>query len=214
MEYSVATYCTNLLGKDTTNEQYIPVLVDLLHYCDASRAYTNYKADESVISSLTDTQKADHANRIANASYKAVSNMKPVDITDEKATWMGAKLYLYHCVRMVFRFETQGVEANSLKAHVQIGSDTNNVQILDVVTNEGQYYVYVDELAAAEMSKEVYVTLYQGETAVSDTICYSIETYVAAAMLDDKNEKLVTLLKAMMCYGKSAETYFGTKTSE
>ena len=212
MEYSVATYCTNLLGKTTTNELYIPVLVDLLHYCDASRAYTNYKADESVISSLTDTQKADHANRIANASYKAVANMKPKDIANEKATWKGAKLYLYHCVRMMFRFETQGVEAASLKAHVQIGSDTNNVQILDVVINEGQYYVYVDELAAAEMSKEVYVTLYEGDTAVSDTICYSVESYVAT-MQSDTNEKLVTLLKAMMCYGNSAKAYFATKNA-
>ena len=56
------------------------------------------------------------------------------------------------------------------------------------------------------MSDQVCVTLYNGDTAVSNTVCYSIESY-ACAKQSDKNVKLANLVKAMMRYGRSANAY-------
>ena len=67
------------------------------------------------------------------------------------------------------------------------------------------YYIYFDGLKADQMSDVVYVTVYEGNTAVSNTITYSIESY--AYSMSGQNEKLDNILEAMMKYGNSAAAY-------
>ena len=56
------------------------------------------------------------------------------------------------------------------------------------------------------MRNAVYVTVYKNGEAVSNTICYSIESY-AYAKQNSTDEKLNNLLLAMMKYGDSAYSY-------
>ena len=58
------------------------------------------------------------------------------------------------------------------------------------------------------MRKKIYATVMQGDVAVSNTYCYSIESY-AASMKGKHGEKLDNLLDAMMRYGDSAAKYAG-----
>lgn len=209
--YSVKQYCLNRLD-DSTSDVEKAMLVDMLYYCDASRAYTGYvptKKDDQVspVSLLTDTQKA---LRSAVREYTSVLNITSSELANEKATWVAAAIELYDCVRIRLRFEAlDGVDVSKLTAKATVGGSAMDAY---VVQKNGAWYVYVVDLAYAQLSEEVYVTLYEGDTEVSDTICYSVESYVAA-MLNDTNEKLVALLKAMMCYGDSAKAYFATKNA-
>ena len=50
------------------------------------------------------------------------------------------------------------------------------------------------------------MTVYNGDTAVSNTIRYSIESY-AYAQQNSTDANLVELVKAMMKYGDSAKAY-------
>ena len=71
---------------------------------------------------------------------------------------------------------------------------------------EGQYYVSFDGLTARQMRQTMYITVYQGDTAVSNTLAYSVESY-AYAKQNDSDAKLVALLAAMIRYGDSAAAY-------
>ena len=206
--YSVQKYCLNRMSATNSTETEKKMLVDMLYYCDASRAYTTYKADETLVTdALSSEQKNLHT---AERTYNSVLNKAYADITGEKATWAAAAIELYDCVRIRLRFEVaEGVDASKLTARAIVGEETMEAY---VVQKNGAWYVYVVDLAYAQLSEEVYVTLYEGDTIISDTICYSVESYVATTDLA-ANAKIGALLKAMMCYGDSAKAYFDTKNA-
>jgi len=62
-----------------------------------------------------------------------------------------------------------------------------------------------DKFAAKEMNKTVTVTIYQGETAVSDTFTFCIMDFAACMYGGDYD----ALAKAVAIYGNSAKAYFG-----
>ena len=205
--YSVKQYCLNRLDDSTSNVEKA-MLVDMLYYCDASRAFTTYKADEELVTNkLTSEQKALHT---AERTYNSVLNKASTNIENEKVTWEKAAIELYHCVRMRLSCKpVDGVSVGEVYAKATVNGEAVETYIKQ---ENGVYYVYVLDLAYAQLSEKVYVTLYEGDTQISDTICYSVESY-AATMLNDTNENLVALLKAMMCYGDSAKAYFATKNA-
>ena len=67
--------------------------------------------------------------------------------------------------------------------------------------------MYFDGYNASQMSDAVYVTAYIGDTAVSNTLRYSIESYAASKM--GENTELTELLCAMMKYGDAAAAFAG-----
>ena len=70
----------------------------------------------------------------------------------------------------------------------------------------GQYLILVGGLSAHQMRDTVQVTLYSGETAVSKTVSYSMESYVYSKQ-NDSNQNLVAFLQAMISYGDAAVAY-------
>ena len=56
------------------------------------------------------------------------------------------------------------------------------------------------------MSEKVYLTMYKNDVAVSNTVCYSIESY-AYNKQNSTDTALANLVKAMMKYGNSAYAY-------
>lgn len=201
MEYGVANYCYNMLNNESTTDAKLrTLLVDLLYYCDAARTYTTYKADELVTDALTEAQKAERTT--TDPELSSVLNGKYAVVENAKAKWKSASLIMAHATRMRFRFETTA-DVSSLTVKALVGGEEQTAYIVE---ENGQCYVYVDDLSGFEMRETVYVTLYEGETAVSNTITYSIETY-ACNKQNDADADLAALVKAMMRYGDSAIEY-------
>jgi hypothetical protein len=72
-----------------------------------------------------------------------------------------------------------------------------------------QYEVSFDGLMAKQMSTAVEATVYRGETAISNTALYSIESYAASNINKATNsDALKNMLKMMMYYGNAAAAYF------
>ena len=69
--------------------------------------------------------------------------------------------------------------------------------------NPGSYFVYFDQINASQMRETVYLTVCEGDTAVSNTVTYSVESYVAAK-LNDSNVKLANLVASIIKYGDAA----------
>ncbi len=203
-EYSVAQYCYSTLEKYATDEyaELRTLLVDLLHYGAQSQLYTNYNIENLVNANLTETQllwgTADEPilTNVLDTAYETVEN--PL------IAWKGASLNLNESVSMMFKFVAENIEGLTLK----ITSETNewNISSNNFMLENDVYSVKFSGLNAGQMSEKVYLTMYKDDVAVSNTVCYSIESY-ACSKKDSTIEHLADLVKAMMKYGNSAHSY-------
>ncbi len=203
-KYSVASYCYNTLKaySDDKYSELRTLLVDLLNYGAASQKYMNYKTGELVNSSLTATQKSwgtsDDRNltTVQDVDYKTVDNAT--------VTWAAAGLNLKKSVGMRYRLNAENFDGLTVK--VESGEDVWTITSDKFESTDGGFYVYFDGMSVAQMSESVYLTVYNGNTAVSDTLRYSIESY-AYAKQDYPNGNLADLVKAMIRYGDAAKAY-------
>mgnify|MGYP003310175578 FL=1 len=153
--------------------------------------------------SLTEEQKT--WGTVEVPELKNVFNKQHETIDNPSIVWKGAGLKLEDSITMRFKIETDSVENLMAKVVSESGKEWNIANSTFEVC-DGGYYIYFDGLNAGQMREAVYVTIYKGTEVISDTICYSIESY-AYAMQDSEDEKLVSLLDKMMKYGDSAYEY-------
>ena len=208
-EYSVAMYCHNML-KNCESDSYSvfrTLLVDLLEYGAASQVYINYKTDELANKDLTEKQKGWATSE--EREYESIRDLEYETIENPTVEWKGAGLYLKDRVEM--RFKIAAEKNSNLNIRIITESDKEWVRVIyekSFEPTEGGYYFHFNGLNAAQMSEPVYLTVYDGDTPVSNTICYSIESYVSDQLKkDDQDEEFVTLIKAMMNYGDSAYAF-------
>lgn len=199
--YSVAEYCYAMLD-ETDDAELKTLLVDMLNYGADSQVYTSYETDKLANSSLTDEQKSfgtaeePALNSILDTEYEAIDN--------PSAEWLGAGLRLDENISMRFKLSADDITNLSVKVASESGEWT--IPSAEFVPAKGGYYVYFNGFNAGQLSEAVYVTVYDGDTAVSNTLRYSIETYAAMAQGTD-NEALKSLTNSMMKYGNSAYAY-------
>lgn len=202
--YSVAEYCYSMLElySDDAYAELRTLLVDLLHYGAKSQIYTNYKTDTLVNAQLTEAQLAwgtsgDPAlGTVLNTTYQTVEN--------PTATWKGAGLHLRESVSVRLKFTADSVE--NLTVKIENGTETWTIPSDKFIEEDGVYYVYFSGLDAGQMRQTLYLTLCNGDTPVSNTACYSIESY-AYEKQNSTIDGLAELVKAMMRYGDSAYAY-------
>ena len=106
IEYSVAEYCKNMLGKENYQgdayKTFRRLCVDILRYGDAAQRYKNYKTDELASAVLTKEQLAMGTDVTASMTY--VNNRQDayetVSDADRLATIETAALYLEAAVNV------------------------------------------------------------------------------------------------------------------
>lgn len=209
VSYSVKEYCYDMLsrcedGEYFVNEKVKTLIVDLLNYGEAAQIYGDYKVDTLVTADMTEAQKAWATDDAPELS--TVQSLTYKVIEDPSVTWIAGGLLLQDAVTLRFKLDTDSIE--NLKVKLYTDDDTEGwiVSASDFVETTDGYYVYFDCLEAYQMRETIYLTVYNGDTEVSNTVSYSIESY-AYAKQNDSNEKLTSLLEAMMKYGDSAYNY-------
>lgn len=204
-EYSVAQYCYNLLSKYSGDEnaKLRTLLVDLLNYGSASQLYTNHNTESLANIELTEEQKgfatANEPTRttVKNTAYKTIEN--------PAVTWKGAGLNLQKSVTMRFKIAADSVDGLSVKVESESGGKWT-IPTESFIKTDGGYYIYFNRFNAGQMREPIYLTVYRGDTAVSNTIRYSVESYVYSKQ-GSVDTALNNLLGAMMKYGNSAKLY-------
>ncbi len=195
--YSVATYCYNMLDKYSDDEKLRTLLVDILNYGAATQEYTGHNTANLANAGLTDAQKAWAS---PDRAFVSVENVKYAEIASPAVTWIGAGLNLSESIAVRYEFTTASTDG--LTAKVTCGGKT--WEIAEFSKNEQDKDVLLVYINAGYMNEPIYVTLYDGETAVSDTVCYSIESYASTY---GEDAELGALVKAMMKYGDAASAY-------
>ncbi|MBQ8474267.1 MAG: leucine-rich repeat protein, partial [Clostridia bacterium] len=205
-EYSIVTYAMNMLIRyagDGSYEKLCTLLADMLIYGEMSQKYVGYKLDELATNQLTE----EYLSFATSTLPEAVSVLDTEYTVTENATVKitGAGLNLEDNVKL--RFTLSAASADGLE--VRITTDSGNSWVIDsedFVRSGNAYLVYLDELSMGQLREKVYVTVYSGDVAVSNTVRYSIESY-AANKLEGDGSALSDLLVAMMKYGDSATAF-------
>ncbi len=202
-EYSIKTYCYNTLKNYSDDSKLRTLIVDLLNYGAKSQEYMNYKTDSYVNADLSDEQKSWASS---DRTLMTVSNI--IRNTDVKPTvfWETAGLNLAQSVGIRLGIKTESTDGLSVK--VEHGEDVWEIYSDEFKIDENGIYFCFDGMSVAQMSERVCFTVYNGDTAVSNTLCYSIESY-AYAKQNNEDNVLVELVKAMIRYGDSAKAYIG-----
>ena len=178
-DYSIATYCRNLL-RMYTSDAYATMrtlLVDMLNYGAASQNYTGYNTDSLANGKLTDEQAALGTKDVRE--YESLFDKDYAVCESPAAEWKSAGLVLGDSVTMRFRLATDCLDDITIKI---VGDGGEWTVTSDELFEEadGGCYVYFDGFTASQMSEAGYVTAYIGDTAVSNTLRYSIESYAAS----------------------------------
>ena len=87
-----------------------------------------------------------------------------------------------------------------------MGDDTTVLTKEMLTKTANGYALRFDGLNPAQLSEAIKLTVYDGDTRISNTLTYSAESY-AYAMQDDGT--VGSLVKAMMRYGRSVAECFG-----
>ena len=89
------------------------------------------------------------------------------------------------------------------------GNPKSQIVKADRFTATGSKYIaYCTIIAPTDMGCVVSATIYDGETAISDTVNYSIETYVYNRLLNSSSETYKALITDMMKYAFSTRDHF------
>jgi len=204
-EYSVSTYCYNMLEKCSSDEyaEFRTLLVDLLNYGSASQEYMKYKEGNLANANLTSEQK--EWGTVTDRSLETIQDINHVVIDNPTVAWKSAGLNLSKSIGFRFKFAAESIEGLTVKVTTDAGSEWT-IKASQFQVTDGGYYVHIGCMNAGQMSDAVYVTVYKDGVAVSNTFKYSIESY-AHNKQNDSDETLGALVKAMMKYGDSAKAY-------
>ncbi len=209
-EYSVKEYAYNRLEK-TTSATYRTLLVDMLNYGSAAQMHFGKNAANLVNADLTATQ----ASWGTQGELVTTNNESTVPLDGATAEINGKNLMFGSSVYLLYRM-----------AFAE-GQDMNNVKIVFTYTNlkgevlqqtvkaskfgtSGNYYTAdCTNIIPSAMRCVVSATIYDGTTPISDTLNYSIETYVHNRLSASGSATYKALITEMLRYGISAENHFG-----
>ena len=133
------------------------------------------------------------------------------DVKNAPIQWEGKGLDLVSKVTVKFVFSlgnyTGDLQDLSLRvSYVNAKGEevTLTVSNAEVYNAEKNFYAFtVDTLLATEMRSELTMALYEGETQVSMTQVYSVESYCAK-----RTGALAELGKSLLAYSDAAKAYF------
>lgn len=216
-DYGIKKYCDNQLAK--TDEQltamglsvakqqcFRTLLVDLLNYGAEAQKYFTYKVDVLANATLTEEQKAYASSDSVLDSLVNITGKTNL-IENPTAVWKTAQIQLLNKVVVRAKFAYEG-DVNNLKVLVNVENGSSYEVTEFTVADTNQYYVCFDGITASQFGTALEFKVIEGDTVISDTLRYSVESYASKYKDADKEGAVVS---AMMKYGKAAYAYVNTK---
>ena len=205
--YSVAQYAYAQMNKAGVPEELKAVCANLLRYGAQAQSF---KGSENALAdgAMTAEQKA-YLTDLDTVS--AISVAKALGDVENGIAWAGKSLVLDSKVAVKAIFDLTGYagDMDALNLRVSYVNAKGEEVVLVVETaelynGEMNYYAFtVDTLLATDMRSELSMALYEGETQVSETQIYSVESYCAG-----KIGAIGELGKALLAYSDAAKAFF------
>lgn len=207
--YSIATYAYNQLKKTAIPASLKKVCANLLQYGAAAQMWRGYRTDHLASRDFTPEQQGylTELTTVTFGNNKSTMN----DLANPLITWSGKGLSLEDriVVRFILNFSDYTGELSDLVLKISYVDGNGTVKRVDVTDPvpynlaAGLYSFDFDGLNASEMRSVLSAAVYAGETRISQTGRYSIDTYG-----NNKSGAILDLCRAMVAYGDAASEYF------
>lgn len=198
VEYSIYKDCSSQINKATA---FKTIATDLLNYGAAAQIYANYNTDNlanaGIDQSGASTSLADPVSDL-NLTYATIEN--------PTVAWKSASLYLEARVNAKLQFQADDLTGLTVK-FVMDGKEFVVDQFEAREDMAGRYYVYFDNILPNQMRTPFTATVYRDGVAVSNTIQYSVQSYVVGKTT--AGTALNDMLIAMLKYADACQAYFG-----
>ena len=209
-DYGIMSYCLNQLGKaasdlglsESKTAAFKTLLVDIINYASEAQIYFGYKTDALVVDQLTEEQKALASDDSALADLKKVTNANYKTIENPSVIWKSATIQLLSRATIRMKAIYAG-NIENVTLYAQVAGETYEVTEYDLVGTD-VYYFYFNEITAFQFGEVVEFYFMEGDTVVSNTLLYSVESYATSKLEDAIVGNVVS---AMMKYGKAAVAY-------
>ena len=214
VEYSVLTFATNQLKSATTGISTKKALADMLYYGEEVQKYSNYNTANLVTDKATeilgdDTWKENATGELSRELVSAQTNTAlegaTVKIRSASLTLDDKVIVNFTCSEL-----DNSVIKNTEDYVLKITYDNNYSipQSYEVSINSETGVAAFDKLFSTEMSTKITATIIdvESQSPVSNTVTYSIETFVKNR-IDDPTYGAIC--RALVKYGDSVKAYAG-----
>ena len=212
--YSLKEYAMERLA-NSDNEKFKTLLVDLLNYGAAAQNYFEYRTDSLVNADLTDEQRALATQNydpptVANTENGNSQTTYPAAITGKNIVF-GNRITLLTATSFTQDSDLTGVFLRIRYTDINGEAVEKRIESKDFVyrNDVNAYTAYFDGLKASEFRVTLELTLMnESGEAISETVTYSLDTYVQNRLAKSESESFKALLEATMIYADSAKAYF------
>ncbi len=197
---SIKSFLMQQLADETALAEIKTLAVDMLNYGAAAQIQFDYDVENLVNADLTDEQKALGTQEIPAATngYSATGDGAGVIASVS----VQSKVMLY----LTFRYKAS--EDSKLKVAIKDAEGKLLSVYAPYQINTTNCKAIYDNVGARQMRELITVELYDNDILVSQSITWSVESYVAQARADaNSSEALLNAVNAMLAYGDSAATY-------
>lgn len=212
-EYSIVAYALESVAFPSNDTNLKVCLADMFNYGAAAQIYFNYNTSELVneIDSIeeyintyetTGDVEFTSVNGTSGEGFGAMPALSLNSSIDFMVSYNPARLKQYDTstIKAVFSYHNSK-ENKDYDIEVPYG-DPDNFALGTYAT------FYCRTLAAAQVSTTVTVRVYAGDTQISNTLTYSVESYGTENVV--KNDaNLLALCKCIMKYGNAAKVTLG-----
>lgn len=207
--YSIADYAYAQLGKTNVTDSLKTLCADLLVYGAKAQIFKGYRTDALADSAMTEEQRA-YCSDLDGVAFGS-TNVIGSELETPVITWVGKALELNARVTVIYRVDLTGYEGNPTDLTMKVsylnhkGEETTAI-LTDPIPYGAKancYSFYFDSLLAAELRTVLTAQVYEGDTALSNTLTYSPDTYG-----NNKTGALGDLCRALFAYSDSAKAFF------
>ncbi|MBR6825806.1 MAG: hypothetical protein IKM59_04585, partial [Oscillospiraceae bacterium] len=207
--YSIADYAYGQLEKTNTSYALKVLCADLLVYGAKAQIYKDYRTDALADEAMTELQRS-YCTDLEALTF-GNNNLVLEDLENPTVLWKGKSLNLDSRVGIRYIIDTASYEGDpsalSLRLTYVDGTGTEQTVTLTdpALYREGTAWYAFDfyGLLASELRTVVSARVYAGETALSNTLTYSPDTYG-----NNKTGALGDLCRALFAYSDSAKAFF------
>jgi len=202
---SIKSYLVGKIDADASIPELKTMAVDMLKYGAAAQVRLGYNTDNLVTADLTEEQLSYATTEIPEAVNNAASSGTGAAVNTNITVTSRVQLNL-SCIC------TTATDPNAVKCVI---TDSEGKVLSEIATtNKGNimFSAIYENVGAKEMRDVINATFYEGETAISQTVSWSVESYVAQVRAKTNvAEDELNMVNAMLTYGDSVAAYMEAK---
>ena len=193
--FSPSDYCYELLRVHSDNSKLCTLVTDILNFCTAAQIYKNQDTDNLANKHLSNEQK------ITRECGSAKNSISLTDGIEETSFWKSHALYLDSGISIKLGFTADDYENIYVSVQNEDGDEVTQINNF-YISPYGKRYFYFNGVFANEIDDIYTFTIMKDGKAISETLSYSAESYIAVA-----KDNVTALSKTLLAYGRSAENY-------